>query len=80
MLCDNAVDDAVLKRLLGGHEVVSVGILFDLLNGLAGVFGKDLVEHISCAEDQLCADLDVACLTLRAAKTLSSFKKSRVPF
>src|SRR5690606_1196887 len=36
---DDAVDDAVLLGLLGAHEVVAVGVLFDLLHRLTGVFG-----------------------------------------
>ena len=44
MFCNDSVDKTVSERLLCGHKVISVGVLFDLLDGLSGVFGKDLVE------------------------------------
>ena len=70
MLGDDSVDKTVLKSLLCGHEVVSVGVLFDLLDGLARILGQYLVEHISCAKNELGADLDIACLTLCTAERL----------
>src|SRR5260221_12882867 len=41
---DHFVHQAVLHRLLSGHEHVPVGILLDLLEGLAGVFDEDVVH------------------------------------
>ena len=64
------VDQTVLQGLLGGHEVVAVGIPLDLLNGLTGVLGQDLVEHITGAEDEIGADLNVGGLTLGTAQGL----------
>ena len=64
------VDDAVLQRLLGGHEVVAVGIPLDLLNGLAGILGQDLVQHVSGAKNEIGADLDIGCLTLGTTQRL----------
>src|SRR6187399_853717 len=40
------VDDAIRTGLLGGHEIVPVGVLGDLLLGLAGVVGEDPVEAL----------------------------------
>src|SRR5687768_17708661 len=38
------VDEAVRLRLLGRHEAVAVGVVLDLLDGLAGVAREDLGE------------------------------------
>src|SRR3977135_3379086 len=37
------VDDAIVPSLLGRHEIVPVGVLADLLDGLAGGRGQGLV-------------------------------------
>ena len=50
MLCEYAVDKSVLKCLLSSHKIISVGVLFNLLNRLSRIFGKDSVEHIACTE------------------------------
>src|SRR4051795_8895667 len=39
VLGDHAVDDPVLRGLLGGHEVVALGVAAHLLDVLAGVDG-----------------------------------------
>src|SRR2546423_814663 len=39
------IDDAIVLRLLRGHEAVPIGVLFDSLERLAGVAGEDLVVH-----------------------------------
>lgn len=41
---DHLVDQAVLAGLLGREEAVALGVHVDLLGGLAGVMGKDLVQ------------------------------------
>ena len=41
---DHPVDETVLGRFGGGEEPVTVGVVVDLLGGLAGVVTKDLVE------------------------------------
>src|SRR5881396_3319728 len=35
------IDDAIVLRILGSHEVVPVGVLSHLVNGLARVSSKD---------------------------------------
>src|ERR1700723_140564 len=42
MLRNDSVDDAILLGLLGGHEVVAVGVFADDLELLAGVLRDDL--------------------------------------
>ena len=68
MVLDHAVDDAVLLRLLGAHEVVALGVLGDLLERLAGVLGDDLVEAAADVDDLLGVDLDVGRLALEAGR------------
>src|SRR3954453_5647089 len=56
---DDLIDDAVVPRLGRFHYEVTVGVLVDLLDGLTGVVGQDLVEEIAHAQDLLGLDLDV---------------------
>src|SRR5437899_3430178 len=56
---DHLVDDAVLLRLFRAHDEVAVGVLLDLLDGLARVLGQHLVQEISHAQDLLGLQLDV---------------------
>src|SRR6185369_13025557 len=67
---DDLVDQAVLLRLLGGHDEVPVGVLGDLLERLSGVHREDLVDELAVAEDLLRLDLDVHGLTLGATVRL----------
>src|SRR5437588_1750425 len=67
---DDLVDDPVLLGLLGRHDEVTVRIVRDLLEGLPGVLGQDLVEQLPVTEDLLGLDLDVHGLALRAAVRL----------
>ncbi len=53
------VDQAVLGRARGAHEVVTLGITLDGLEVLAGVVGQQLVETRLDAEDFLGVNLDV---------------------
>ena len=48
------VDDAIVLRLLGRHEVVPVGVLDDLLERLARVLGEDLVVASGPAYSHSC--------------------------
>src|ERR1041384_8883786 len=43
-LDEDVVDDAVCFRFLGRHVIVSVGVFFDLIDGLAAVAGENLVD------------------------------------
>ena len=64
------VDQTELQSLLGGEEIVAVGSLLDLLDGTAGILGKNPVEGITGAEDVIGRDLDIRGLTLRTAEGL----------
>src|ERR1700730_281421 len=56
---DDVVDYAVGLPLFRGHEEVPLGVQLDLLEGLPGVGGDDLVEELAGAEDLAGVDLDV---------------------
>src|ERR687892_401074 len=62
---DDVVHDAVVLGLLGRHDEVPVGVLLDLVEGLPGVPGEDLVEELAVPEDLLGLDLDVHGLAAR---------------
>src|SRR5580704_6832555 len=47
---DDVVDDPVVPGLLGGHVVVAVDVLRDLLDGAAGVVGDDLGHPVRQGE------------------------------
>ena len=51
MLLNNLIDDAVLKRLLGIHPEVTLGVMGDLLGSLAGVLDQHLFEPIAHPDD-----------------------------
>jgi hypothetical protein len=61
---DHLVDDPVLPRLVGRHEVVALRVLRDPLERLAGVLGEDLLEAALDVDDLARLDLDVGCLSL----------------
>src|SRR5947209_696502 len=60
---DHLVDDAVLLGLFRAHDEVAVGVLLDLVDGLARVLGQHLVQEISHTDDLLGLQLDVSRLT-----------------
>ena len=47
MFGDHPIDDPVLLRFLGAHEVVALGVLTDLVELFARVLGDDLVEPVA---------------------------------
>ena len=67
---DDHVHEPVLHGLLGGHVAVAVGVVVDLLRGLAGVLRVELVEPSSEGERLAGVDLDVRRLALVAARRL----------
>src|SRR6202035_1364623 len=56
---EDLVDDSVRLCLVGAHDEVPVGVTADLLDGLAGVVGQDLVEQLAHPGDLFGLDLDV---------------------
>src|SRR3954451_8249315 len=70
VLRDHAIDYAVLRGLLGGHEVIALGIGANLLVGLPGVIGNDSIQALAYIDDLLGVDLDVSGLTLEARTDL----------
>src|SRR5579883_2581735 len=67
---DHVVDDPVVLRLLGGHEVVALHVLGDLVDVLSCVKGDDLLEPPLEADHLARLDLDVGRLTLEAGRDL----------
>src|SRR4051812_21564367 len=66
VLRDHAIDYAVLRGLLGGHEVIAFGIGANLVVGLPGVVGNDAIQALADVDDLLGVDLDVRGLALEA--------------
>ena len=60
----------VLEGLFGGHVVVALHVLFDGLDGLAGVLGQQFIHLALDAHDLLGLNGDVRRLTARAAQRL----------
>jgi hypothetical protein len=56
---DDLVDDPVVLGLPGGEDEVPVGVPRDLLQGLSGVPGQDLVHQVPLPKDLSGVDLDV---------------------
>src|SRR5579862_8914371 len=67
---DYLIDQPVFNRLSGRHEVVAIGILFQLLQGLAGVFDENIVELLARPQNLAGMDFDIAGLAPRAAQRL----------
>src|SRR6185295_11083252 len=42
----DSVDQAIGHRLLAGHEVVSIGVLADLIDWLAGMSREDAIQTV----------------------------------
>src|ERR1700761_4874174 len=70
VLVDHAVDEPVLDGLVGLEEAVALHVLVDLLLGLPGVVGVDLVGALADVEDLARVDLDIRRLTLEARRRL----------
>ena len=66
---EHLVDQPVLDRRLGVHEVVAVGVALDLLDRLAGVLRQISFRRCSQLQDLAGVDVDVRRLALEAAAT-----------
>ena len=66
-LLQYAVDDAVFHGTFSVHEMVSVEIVSDLVDGLAGMLGHHLLDSPLHAQQLTRLDLDVLGIALRAA-------------
>src|ERR1700719_1802761 len=67
---DYFVDKSVLDCLRRGHEVVAVGVLLDLLDVLARVMSKNVVEDFAKTQSLARVNLDIARLTFETAGDL----------
>ena len=54
------IDESVLYRFFGAHEVVAIAITLDLFDRLAGVLRRDPHHHVLHVLEVLGLDLDVA--------------------
>src|SRR3546814_2492190 len=68
--CENLVHQTIRYRIFGRHEVVTLGVYGDALDGLAGVLGQDAVQALAQVEDFASLDLDIGGLPLGAARGL----------
>lgn len=67
---EDVVDEAIVFRHLGCHEIIAFGVVFDGFEGLSAVLGKDAVQFFAQAEDLSRMDLDLGRLSLYAAQRL----------
>ena len=67
---EDVVDEAIVLRHLGCHEIIAFGVVFDGFEGLSAMLGKDAVQFFAQAEDFSRMDLDLGRLSLYAAKRL----------
>ena len=67
---EDVVDEAIVFRHLGCHEIIAFGVVFDGFEGLSAVLGKDAVQFFAQAEDFSRMDLDLGRLSLYAAQRL----------
>src|SRR6185437_14207714 len=68
VLLDDPVDQPVLDGLVGLEEAVALHVAVNLLLGLPGVVGVDLVGALTDVEDLAGVDLDVRGLALEAGR------------
>src|ERR1700691_2142000 len=67
---DHFINKSVLDRLCRRHEVVAVGILLDLLDVLAGMMSKNVVQDFTETQRLARMNLDIAGLPFEAAGDL----------
>src|SRR4030066_974296 len=67
---DNRVNQAESLGFLPVHEIVTVGIILDLIHGTAGMVDHDLVQTLAHAQDFAGMDIEVRCLALKTAHGL----------
>src|SRR5207247_6924672 len=67
---DDVVDQAVGLGGVGPQDEVPVGVVADLLDGLAGVVGQDLLDTPALVQDLLSPDGQVGRLTLHSTVRL----------
>src|SRR5262249_55262620 len=67
---DYLIDQSVFNRLDRSHDVIAIGIPFDLPEILTGVLHENIIDLLARAEKLFGVNLYVACLTLRSAQRL----------
>ena len=65
---DHLIDEPVFHRLRGVHEKISVRVLLDALETLAGMVGQDIVEDLTQPQRLARLDFDIGRLALKAAR------------
>ncbi len=61
------VYDAVFHGPFGIHIEIAIGVAIDHIGILARVLDQYVIDFLAQAQDLLRLDLDIGCLTLRAA-------------
>src|SRR3989344_3328354 len=69
-LFDNRVNQAESLGFLPVHEIVTVGIVLDLIHGAASMVDHDLVQALAHAQDFAGMDIEVRCLALKTTHGL----------
>ena len=80
---NHAVDQVEVFGFFGRHEVVAIGVFFDLLQSLAGVFDLKLVQSVLDASKFLPMDHDFFGSSLHSSQRLVDHDAGvwqRVPF
>src|SRR5579862_5563264 len=67
---DYLINQSVFNRLLRRHEIVAIGVLFDLTQILSGVLHYDVVDVLPRVQNFLGVDFEIARLTLHPAQRL----------
>src|SRR5690348_8870332 len=70
VLRDDAVDDSVVLRLLGTHEVVALCVLAHRVQILPRVVRNDLIKTSADVDDLFSVDLDIRRLSLKSRRDL----------
>src|SRR5262245_41659472 len=67
---DDFIDQAILRGFLGGHKSIAVGVLLDLVEGMAGVLQQNLVHLLLDPPEFLGVDRDFLSSALHASEGL----------
>src|SRR3984957_6886059 len=67
---DYLINQSVFNRLIWRHEVVAIGIFFDLTKILSGMLHYDVVDFLPRVQNFLRVNLEVARLSLHPAERL----------
>src|ERR1035437_1708231 len=67
LLRENIINQPIFFGFICRKEIVPIAIMSNLLNGFAGMFGKNSIESISCFKHFPCMNFDIRSLSLQSA-------------